>query len=251
MQMKPSLLGQGVFHFVDGSVPCPPSHIFDSSTGSYSIISPSFLRWKQQDQLILSALLSSLSVDVLHLVVDCSTLHCVWRTLEKALASPSNSRIMQLHGSFQDLRQGDSSVSLYMQQAKSLFDELAAAGHPMSLENFNLYVFRGLRGEFKDLVTSLITKAEPLSYADLHNHLLTHEFLHKNSFHSMAAAPSLLSSSSLLQQPPLLPTPQFSAQHAMSHLSPNFNRNRGRSKGNWHPHNNRSTPQNRGQSAAD
>jgi len=57
MQTKPYLLGQGVFHFVDGSVPCPPSHIFDSSAGSSSIISPSFLRWKQQDQLILSALL--------------------------------------------------------------------------------------------------------------------------------------------------------------------------------------------------
>jgi len=147
----------------------------------------------------LSALLSSLSVDVLHLVVDCSTSHYVWRTLEKALASPFNSRIMQLHGSFQDLRQGDSSVSLYMQQAKSLFDELATTSRPMSLEDFNLYVFHGLRGEFKDLVTSLITKAESLSYADLHSHLLTHEFLRKNSFHSMAAAPSLLSSSSLPQ----------------------------------------------------
>jgi hypothetical protein len=134
-----------------------------------------------------------------------------------------------------------------MQQAKLLFDELAATSRPMSLEDFNLYVFRGLRGEFKDLVMSLITKAEPLSYADLHSHLLTHEFLHKNSFHSMVAAPSLLSSSSLPQQP----TPQFSAHHAMSHHSPNFNRNRGRSRGNWRPHSNRSTPQNRGQTAAD
>jgi hypothetical protein len=232
MQMKPYLLGQGVFHFVDGLVSCPSSHIFDSSAGSSSIISHSFLRWKQHDQLILSALLSSLSVDALHLVVDCSTSHCVWRTLEKALASLSNSHIMQLHGSFQDLRQGDSSVSLYMQQAKSLFNELAAAGRPMSLEDFNLYVFRGLRGEFKDLVTSLITKAESLSYVDLHSHLLTHEFLHKNSFHSMIIAPSLLSYSSLPQQPPLLPTPQFFAHHAMSHHSPNFIRNRGRSRGN-------------------
>jgi hypothetical protein len=195
MQMKPYLLGQGIFHFVDGSVSCPLSHVSDSSAGSSSTINPSFLHWKQQYQLILSALLSSLFVDVLHLVVDCSTSHCVWRTLERALASPSNSRIMQLHGSFQNLRQGDSSVSIYMQQAKSLFDELTADGRPMSLEDFNLYVFRGLRGEFKDLVTSLITKAEPLSYADLHSHLLTHEFLHKNSFHSMDAAPSLLSSS--------------------------------------------------------
>jgi len=251
MQMKPYLFGQGVFHFVDGSVSCPPSHIFDSSVDSSSTTSPSFLRWKQQNQLILSALLSSLSVDVLHLVVDCSTSHCVWRTLETTLASPSNSRIMQLHGSFQDLRQGDSSVSIYMQQAKSLFDELAAASRLMSLEDFNLYVFRGLRGEFKDLVTSLITKAEPLSYVDLHIHLLTYEFLHKNSFHSMFAAPSLLSSSSLPQQPPLLPTPQFSAHHAMSHHNPHFSRNRGHSRGNWCPNSNRYTPQNRGQSAAD
>jgi len=43
MLMKPYLLGQGVFHFVDGSMLCPPSHIFDSSAGPSSIISPSFL----------------------------------------------------------------------------------------------------------------------------------------------------------------------------------------------------------------
>jgi len=48
-----------------------------------------------------------------------------------------------------------------MQKAKALFDELAAIGLLVSLEDFNLYVFRGLREEFKDLVTSLITKAEP------------------------------------------------------------------------------------------
>jgi len=191
MQMKPYLLGQGVFHFVDGSVPCPSSHVVDGSDGSSSAINPSFLRWKQQDQFILSALLSSLSMDVLHLVVDCQTSSCVWRTLEKALASPSNSRIMQLHGSFQDFRQGDASVT-------TLFDELAAVGRPLSLEDFNLYIFRGLRGEFKDLVTSLVTKAEPLSYADLHNHLLTHEFLHKSSLPSLAANPPLLPTPSLL-----------------------------------------------------
>ena len=188
-------------------------------------------------------------MDVLLLVVDCFTSHCVWCTLKKALASPSNSRIMQLHGSFQDLRQGDSSVSIYMQQAKSLFDKLAAAGRPMSLEDFNLYIFCGLHGEFKDLVMNLITKVEPLSYADLHSHLLTHEFLHKNSFHSMDAAPSLMSSF-LSQQPPLLPTPQPFAHLAMSHHSLKFSRNKGRSRGNWRSNSNRYTYQNRGQSAA-
>ena len=128
MQMKSYLLGQGIFHFVDGLMSCPPSHVSDNSVGSSSAINPSFLRWKHQDQLILSMLLSSLSMDVLHLVVDCQTSHCVWHTLEQALTSPSKySRIMQLHGSFQDLRQGDASVAMYMQEAKSLFDELVVS----------------------------------------------------------------------------------------------------------------------------
>jgi hypothetical protein len=71
MQMKPYLLGQGVFHFADGLVSCPPSRVSDNSDVSSLAINPSFLYWKQQDQLILSVLLSSLSMDVLHLIVDC------------------------------------------------------------------------------------------------------------------------------------------------------------------------------------
>jgi len=134
-------------------------------------------------------------------MVDCYTSHCVWCTLDKALASPSNSRIMQLYGSFQDLWQGDASVAMYIQQAKMLFDKLAAVGQPISHEDFNLFVFRGLHDEFKDIETSLVIKAKPLLYADLHSHLITHEFLHKTSLQSMDT------SSPLLPQPPLLPIP--------------------------------------------
>ena len=111
--MKSYLFDQDVFHFVDDSVSCPPSHVSDCSDGSSSTIIPSFLHRKQQDQLILRALHSSLSMDILYLMVDCQT-SCVWRTFEKALASPSNSRIMQLHRSFQDLQQGDVSITTYM-----------------------------------------------------------------------------------------------------------------------------------------
>jgi len=94
MWMKPYLLGQGVFHFVDGLVSCSPSQVSDSFNSSSSTINLSFLRWKQHDLLILSASLSSLSMDILHLVVECQTSSCVWRTLEKVLASSSNSCIM-------------------------------------------------------------------------------------------------------------------------------------------------------------
>ena len=98
MQMKPYLLGQGVFGFVDGSNSCPSPHVL--TVGGTSLqVNQFFLRWKQHDQLILSALLSSLSVEVLHLVVDWQTSSSVWRPLEQTPASISHSRIMQLHGS--------------------------------------------------------------------------------------------------------------------------------------------------------
>jgi len=89
-----------------------------------------------------------------------------------------------------------------MQKDKALFDELVAAGRPISLKNFNLYVFRGLRGELKDLITSFVINVEPLSYADLHSHLLMHEFIHKSSHPSMGSAAINAS---------LLPTPNTSS----------------------------------------
>jgi hypothetical protein len=70
MQMKPYLLGQGVYSFVDGSLSCPPSHIISSSSVVH-VPNPAFMSWKQQDHLIISIVLSSLSTELLHLVVDC------------------------------------------------------------------------------------------------------------------------------------------------------------------------------------
>ena len=102
MQMKPFFLGQGVYSFVDGTSPCPPSHLASAETSTLSV-NPAYLSWKQQDHLIMSALLSSHSVEILHLVVDCNTSQAIWTTLETTLTSPLNSRIMQLYDSFQDL----------------------------------------------------------------------------------------------------------------------------------------------------
>jgi hypothetical protein len=132
---------------------------------------------------------------------------------------------MQLHGSLQDFQQGDELVTQFLQKAKALFDELAAARRPISLADFNLYVFYSLHREFKDLVTSLVTKAEPLPYADLRSHLLTHEFIHKSSHFSMG---------SVAIHAPLLPTLNIPPSTLISHHqhAAQFGQNRGRFNGN-------------------
>jgi hypothetical protein len=63
--------------FVDRSYPCPALYVAANKTTT-PVINPFFLSWKQQDQLIMSALLSFLSTEILHLVVDCDTSHSIW-----------------------------------------------------------------------------------------------------------------------------------------------------------------------------
>jgi hypothetical protein len=45
MQMKPYLLGQGVFGFVDGSNSCPSPHVFVVD-GTSLQVNKFFLHWK-------------------------------------------------------------------------------------------------------------------------------------------------------------------------------------------------------------
>ncbi|NAW49765.1 hypothetical protein FGF92_24360, partial [Salmonella sp. gx-f5] len=61
-QVVPYLKGQHLFSFVDGSSVCPSPMI--TTPTNQTIPNPAFMQWIMQDQLILSALNSSLSETV-------------------------------------------------------------------------------------------------------------------------------------------------------------------------------------------
>lgn len=58
-QLLPFLRGKNLQCFIDGSNPCPPSHISVEELNS-TLLNPSYISWIQQDQLIMSLLISSL-----------------------------------------------------------------------------------------------------------------------------------------------------------------------------------------------
>ena len=58
---------------------------------------PEFLLWVQQDQLVLSAILSSLYENLISHVVGFATSCEVWQALECMFLSQSRARIMQVH----------------------------------------------------------------------------------------------------------------------------------------------------------
>uniref|UniRef100_A0A2N9FFA4 Reverse transcriptase Ty1/copia-type domain-containing protein n=1 Tax=Fagus sylvatica TaxID=28930 RepID=A0A2N9FFA4_FAGSY len=175
-QILPYLKGQHLFGFIDGSRPAPSQFLASQTSDSASDApNPAFQTWHLQDQLIMSALISSLSENILAHIVKCGTSREVWLTLERMFTSQSRARTMQIHYQLATLKKGDSSVADYFHKFTGLADTLAAVDHP--LHDFELvsFLLAGLGPDFDSLVTSVKIRADPISLEDLYGHLLSHE----------------------------------------------------------------------------
>ncbi|GAV81205.1 UBN2_3 domain-containing protein [Cephalotus follicularis] len=111
------LRGQKLLGFVDGSHPCSSLTL---TVDDHSEPNPVALLCKEQDQLLLSLLMSSLSEFVIPLVVGLNTSHEVWCALEFAFASPSNTHILHLHMQMQRPQASDESAPLFFNVLKQV-----------------------------------------------------------------------------------------------------------------------------------
>lgn len=80
--------------FIDDFYSCPTPYIVAIDIAAH-VLNPYFLSWKRHNQLIISALVSSMSIEILYLVVDCDISYIVFgKHLKRFL----------LHHHIQDLR---------------------------------------------------------------------------------------------------------------------------------------------------
>jgi hypothetical protein len=112
-QIVPYLKGQHLFGYIDGSIPASPQFLLPTTDITQPAPNPSFLTWQSQDQLILLALISSLSETILAYVVKCPTSHDVWNTLERMFNTQSRTKSMSIRYQLATLRKGDSFVADY------------------------------------------------------------------------------------------------------------------------------------------
>ncbi|KAH0765347.1 hypothetical protein KY285_001218 [Solanum tuberosum] len=161
-QISPFLRGQDLFGYIDGSTVCPTPHIAEKD-GEQRNDSNNY--WTIHIKGCLGALAAAFSY-------------------------PSNTRILNLHMQLQNLKQDYLSITQYHHKAKLLIDELAAAGRPICLPDQNIYMFKGLRCEFKDIITTLSARQEPVTFDELHSLLLSHEFIHGQALSSLSMSPS-------------------------------------------------------------
>jgi hypothetical protein len=75
-------------------------------------------------------------------------------------------------------KKGTQSVAEYYSKMCGLADELIMSGHPLGDEEFMPYLLVGLGVHFDPMVSVVVARVEPITPANLHSQMLSHELCH-------------------------------------------------------------------------
>ena len=162
--------------FVDGSMPAPPQFVASSSAASANLVpNPAYDRWYDQDQQVLSGLLSSITEEILQDVESATTSKEAWDTLERMFSSATRARAVQIRIELATTKKRDLSASDYFRRIKGLASALASAGTPLRDDETIAYLLAGLGSDYDPFVTSMTTRSEALTLDDVFAHLMSFE----------------------------------------------------------------------------
>ena len=142
------LRGHDLMGFIDGTEVCPPKHIASGS------LNPAYVVWQKKDVCLLGWILASLSEKLVSTIYGLETSKQVWTALQTRFSSQSRSRISHLKRQLQTLTQGTKYCSEYLESAKTLADQLAAAGKPIDDQDLISFLLGGLQSSYTPFVIS-------------------------------------------------------------------------------------------------
>ncbi|GFP96515.1 hypothetical protein PHJA_001795600 [Phtheirospermum japonicum] len=172
-------------------------HIDGSSPSLNSATDPEgYLWWFKQDQLLLAAILGSVSLDILPIIPTASTAVAAFLTLSTAFASKSREHVMFLKTSLTNSSLEGKSITEFFNLIKSLSNELGLIDGSIKDDDLTLYIMNGLTPEYRDIVSVVHTCDTPFRFEELRDWLIEHEFYLKKI---KAKATSLVAMANMAQ----------------------------------------------------
>ena len=152
LQFHTLFIGYDLLGYIDGSKPCPAATVNSNNTTTPN---PTHTLWVRQDQLILNALVGSLSSTIIPFIARAQTSQAAWTILADTCAKPSRGRIKQVKTHLKYLTKGSQTVTDFLQSVKARADKLAILGAPMEEDDLTEKILDGLGDEYKELVRAV------------------------------------------------------------------------------------------------
>ena len=156
-QILSSVRANGLEDLLDGSK-TSPDQFLQSETESISgdaELNPAYTTWKRKDQLLLSWLMSSISIEILSLVVNFETSLELWTSLKQQFGYETSAKKVHLKIMLNNLRKGPMTVTEFFGKLKAITDELAIAGNPISSLDFLTHLISRLGQPYYSVVVYL------------------------------------------------------------------------------------------------
>ncbi|KAK0608210.1 hypothetical protein LWI29_027161 [Acer saccharum] len=173
-QLRPFLIGHGMYQYVDGTMPAPPPTL-PATNSATADPNPTYLHWFQQDQLVVSYLVATMTEPMLSLIVGKSTALEMWLCLKDNFSQQSVANTANTRFHLMDMTKGTKSISAYLQHAKSLSDSLAAIYEPISSTDLVTAVLRGFGSDYAMIVIAILNFPPLPRFEDLRARLLSFE----------------------------------------------------------------------------
>ena len=176
-QVKSAVCGAMLEDYLTGANKAPDAEIIIKGADGKEEKkpNPAYALWRAQDQQVLSYLLSNISPSVLTQVNASETAAEAWRIIEGAFSSQSRARAVNVRMALSSTKKGSMTATEYYTKMKNYGDDMAAAGRRLKDDELVEYILAGLDEEFSPLVSSLITRTEPVSLEELFSQLLAFE----------------------------------------------------------------------------
>ncbi|KAH9781042.1 retrovirus-related pol polyprotein from transposon RE2 [Citrus sinensis] len=125
--------------------------------------------------------MSSMSLEILSLVVSSQTSLELWKNLEKQFGSKSMAKKVHLKMLLSNLRKGSLSMTEYFTKLRTIFYGLALAGSPLSNTNLITHLITGLDHSYYPVIVYIEANMLTMDLSAAYAILLTHEARLENS----------------------------------------------------------------------
>ncbi|KAL6538966.1 hypothetical protein OROMI_025292 [Orobanche minor] len=162
-QVQSTLIGLDLIGYIDGTLTAPAK--FTDTAGTNP--NPLYSIWYRQDQILISALLGSLSDPIQPTISTAVSSREAWTKLQAAYASTTPGRILSLKSQLAKNSRGTRSIAEYLKEMTDIADSLALAGHPVSETDLVSSVITQLGDEYQSVYSALRVRESAITMADL------------------------------------------------------------------------------------
>ncbi|KAI0504979.1 hypothetical protein KFK09_015936 [Dendrobium nobile] len=132
----------GFLPFLDKSLPIP-NESTESADGTL-LPNPAFDQWILTDQNLSAAICATISASILPYVLHLDHTADIWHLLETRFQAANRSRMIQLKNELYNISLKNSSIVQYLNEVKTLVDNIAAAGSKIDPEEIILHILNGI-----------------------------------------------------------------------------------------------------------